>query len=87
MAISDEGESGRSSGEQGLRLLSKAAGVSHNSPRAQTCTFERPGLQKHHQNSTRRSPRERRKNEISCGRDKEESEILGGPAEGGSSGS
>ena len=45
-----------------------AAGVSHDSPRAQTCTFQGPGLQKHHQNSTR-------------GRKK--SEILGGPAEGG----
>ena len=25
-----------------------SAGVSHDSPRAQPCTFERPGLQKHH---------------------------------------
>ena len=34
----------------------KAARVSHDSPRAQTCTFEGRGLQKHHQNSTRRPP-------------------------------
>ena len=33
----------------------KAAGVSHDNQRAQTCTFEGPGLQKHHQNSTRRA--------------------------------
>ena len=38
-----------------------AAGVSHDNQRAQTCTFEGPGLQKHHQNSTRRPPREGRK--------------------------
>ena len=31
------------------------AGVSHDSPRAQTCTFEGSGLQKHHQNSTKRT--------------------------------
>ena len=30
-----------------------AAGASHNSPRAQTCTFQDPDLQKHHQNTTR----------------------------------
>ena len=35
--------------------LPGAAGVSHDSPRAQMCTFERPGLQKHHQNSTKRT--------------------------------
>ena len=44
---------------------------SHTTARElQTCTFEGPGLQKHHQNSTRRPPRERRKNEISGGREK-----------------
>ena len=37
-----------------------AAGVSHDSPRAQTCTFEGPGLQKHQQNSTKGPQRERR---------------------------
>ena len=44
----------------------KPPGLHTDSPRAQTCTFERPDLQKHHQNSTRRPPRERRKNE-NCG--------------------
>ena len=47
------------------RRPKKAAGGSHHSPRAQTCTFKGPGLQKH-QNSTRRPPRERRNNE-NCG--------------------
>ena len=41
-----------------------AAGVSHDRPRAQTFTFERPGLQKHHQNSTRRHPEREEKNEL-----------------------
>ena len=64
-----------------------AAGVSHDNQRAQTCTFERSGLQKHHQNSTRRPPRERRKKEIG-GREKKKSKFWavqekGGPAEGG----
>ena len=40
-----------------------AAGASHDSPRAQTCTFKGPGLQKQLQNSTRRPPREGRMNE------------------------
>ena len=35
-----------------------AAGVPHDSPRAQTCTFQGPGLQKHQQNSTK-GPQER----------------------------
>ena len=60
-----------------------AAGVSHNSPRAQTCTFQGPGLQKHHQNSTRIHPEREEKNEFCGGRGKKKSEILGGPAEGG----
>ena len=42
----------------------QAAGVSHDSSRAQTCTFEVPALQKHHQNFTRR-PRETQK-ELNC---------------------
>ena len=33
-----------------------AARVSHDSPRAQTCTLESPDRPKHHQNSTRRPP-------------------------------
>ena len=45
-------------------------GVSHDSPRAKTLTFEGPGL--HHQNSTRRHPEREKK-----------SEIFGGPASGG----
>ena len=60
-----------------------AAGVSHDSPRAQTCTFEGPGLQKHHQNSTKRTKREGEKNENCGGRKGKKREILGGPAEGG----
>ena len=41
-----------------------APGVSHDSPRAQTCTFDCPGFRKHHQNSTRSQPeREREKKE------------------------
>ena len=60
-----------------------AAGVSHDSPRAQTCTFEGPGLQKHHQNSTKKTKREGEKNENCGGRGKKKSKILGGPAEGG----
>ena len=42
----------------------KAAGVSHDSPRAQKCTFEGPGLQSHHQNSTKRPPREEERMKI-----------------------
>ena len=59
----------------------EAAGVSHDSPRAQTCTFEGPGLQSHHQNSTKRPPREEEKNENSSGRrrKKKKREILGPP--------
>ena len=52
-------------------------GLPHDSPRAQTCTFDRPGLQKHHQNSTRRPPRERRKKEISGGREKKKERNFG----------
>ena len=36
----------------------------------QTCTFEGPGLQKHHQNSTKRTKREGEKNKHFCGRGK-----------------
>ena len=47
--------------------------------------FDCPGLQKHHQNSTRRPPeREReKKNENGGGRGKNKREILGCPAECG----
>ena len=73
----------RVGGPEGWAL--KPAGVSHDSPRAQTCTLEGPGLQKHHQNSTRRPPeREReKKSENGDGRGKKQREILGGLAEGG----
>ena len=53
-----------------------------HSPRAQTCTFKGPGLQKHHQNSTRRLPeREReREKERKWRREREKKrEILGPP--------
>ena len=55
-----------------------------HSPRAQTCTFKGSGLQKHHQNSTRRHPERHKKSEMVAGEGKK-SEILGGPAEGGPS--
>ena len=45
--------------------------------------FGGPGLQKHHQNSTRRPPERENKNENGGGRGKKKSEIFGGPAEGG----
>ena len=47
-----------------------AAGVSHDSPRAQTCTFEGPGLQSHHQISTKRPPREEERMKIVAGEGK-----------------
>ena len=46
----------------------KAAGVSHHSPRAQTCTSEGPSLHKDHQNSTRRHTVRERKNDSGGGR-------------------
>ena len=66
-------EKGRKEGkrEEGGKK-GEAAGVSHDSPRAQTRTFEGPGLQRH-QNSTRRPPREGRKKEKSGGRGKKKS--------------
>ena len=41
-----------------FRSLFSPAGVSHDNPRAQTCTFERTCLPKHHQNSTKKTKRE-----------------------------
>ena len=61
----------------------EAARVSHDNPRAQTCTFEGPGLHKNHHNSSQKTPRERQKEQKWGGREKKKSEILGGPAEGG----
>ena len=40
---------------------------SHDSPRAQTCTFEGPRLQKHHQNSTRRHQRGKKRTNFAAG--------------------
>ena len=51
-----------------------------------TRTFERPGLQKHHQHSTRRHPEREEKNEFCGGRGKKKSDILGGPGGGRSRG-
>ena len=65
----------------------KAAGVSHHSPRAQTCTFEGPGLQNHHQNSTRRPPRDghkEKKEKYGAGEEKKEQHF--GRSGGGRSG-
>ena len=64
-----------------------AAGVPHDNQRAQTCTFERPGLQKHHQNSTRGPPEREEKNEICGWRGKKRAKFWavqgkGGPGEG-----
>ena len=67
-----------------LVVFFEAAGVSHDNPGAQTCTFEGPRIQKHHQNSTRRPPEREREKERKWVREREKkSEILGGPAEGG----
>ena len=63
-----------------------AAGVSHDSPRAQTCTFEGSGLHKHQQNSTKRTnKREGEQNKIVVGEGKKERHF-GRPGGGGSGG-
>ena len=51
---------------------SGAAGVPHDNQRAQTCTFERPGLQKHHQNSTRKPPEREERKKFLAGEKKKE---------------
>ena len=56
-----------------------AAGVSHDNQRAQTCTFEGPGLQKHQQNSTRRHPEREEKNEFCGGRGKKRTKFWAVP--------
>ena len=74
----------RRAGNEGWRAQNFAlfaAGVSHDSPRAQTCTFHGPGASKTPQ-FHERTPRERRKNENCGGESEKKSEILGGPAEG-----
>ena len=67
---------------EGLRITINSVVFEVTGP--QTCTFEGPDLQQHHQNSTRRPPREGRKKE--CGGTVKNSEILSGPAEGGPAG-
>ena len=60
-----------------------AAGVSHDCPRAQMCTFQGPGLQKHQQKNSTKGPQNReRRMKIVAGGGKKKSKILGGPAEG-----
>ena len=51
---------------------------SHESPRAQTCTFAGPGLQKHHQNP-REDPQRKREKERKWGREREKKERNFGP--------
>ena len=63
-----------------LLVLSWNLGGVFEAP-GQTCTFKGPGLQKHHQNSTKGPTREREKNENCGGRGKKRN--FGGPAEGG----
>ena len=61
-------------------MAPKAAGVSHNRPRAQTCTFKGPGASQTPPNFNEKTPREREK-ERKWGREREKKrEILGGPA-------
>ena len=60
----------------------KAARASHDSPRAQTCVVEGPGLQKHEFHEKTSHEREERLKIVVVGELKK-SEILGGPGEGG----
>ena len=57
-------------------------GVSHDSQELQTCTFEGPGVSKHHRDSTRRAP-ERRKKEWHLWRGSERKARNFGPSGGG----
>ena len=66
----------------GASHVTEAAGASHDSPRAQTRTFEGSGLQKTPKFNDK-TPRERQKEQKCGGRGEKKSEILGGPAEGG----
>ena len=47
-----------------------AAGFHTTARELQTCTLEGPGLQKHHQNSTRRHPERHKKSEMVAGEGK-----------------
>ena len=69
----------RSSAETKLNPLWWGPLGSHDSPRAQTTTFEGIRLLKHNQNSTRRPPERMEKNENWGGRGKKR--IFGSPAE------
>ena len=60
-----------------------AAGVSHDNLRAQTHTFEGSGLQKHHQNSTRRHPERDQKSDDKSGRGKKKEGKFGWSGGGG----
>ena len=77
-------------GPEGRRVVLEAPGHSNvhitTARELQTCTFERHGLQKHHQNSTKRHPQREEKNKSCGGRGKKKSEILGGPAVQGKGG-
>ena len=55
------------------------SGASHDSPRNPTVHILVPRRSKHHQNSTRRPPREGRQKENCGGRGKQKREILGLP--------
>ena len=57
-------------------------GVSHDNPRAQTCTFQGSGLQNTTKIQPRKRPRETQKERNGGGKGKKKREILGGPAEG-----
>ena len=54
--------------------------------RAQTCIFEGPGLQKHHQNSTKGPTREGEKNENCGGRREKRAKFWGSSGRGGAEG-
>ena len=84
-------------GVLGLSSAPKPPGLHTTARELQTCTFEGPGLQKHHQNSTRRHPereeknefwrREREKKERNFGRSRGRAvQGKGGPGEGRSRG-
>ena len=56
---------------------------SRDSPRGETCTFQGPGLQKHHQNSTKRPPREEERMRRVAGRGEKKTRNFGRSADGG----
>ena len=65
---------------RGILVVFEAPGPSNvHNQRAQTCTFQGPGPQKHHQKVNEKTPEREKKNEMGVGEGKK-SEILGGPA-------